>query len=54
MFITYNETMWPNCDHSLATSPALPNSILLGRAAIGRLLAVKHYGIFKTHLTGII
>lgn len=33
--------------------PALPNSILLWAAAVCHLL-VKHQGIFKTHLAGVI
>lgn len=36
------------------SSPALPHSILLCGASIGHLLTVKHQGIFKTDLTGII
>lgn len=36
------------------SSPALPNSILLSGAAIRHLLTVKHQGIFKADLTGII
>lgn len=47
------------CTHMHATllhvsSPALPHSILLCGAAISHRLAVKHQGIFKTDLAGII
>lgn len=49
---TYMHACIPPLLHG--SSPALSHPVLLRGAAVRRLLAVTHQGIFKTHLAGVI